>query len=199
MKKIILKSVLPVVLLALCSVGSFAKGNVFINSYLRTNYAIVSAHYDTDEAFRVKIIDAQGVVLYSSKRIDASNSYQKLFDLTSFEDGAYSLILSGKNSHVVEAFKVKDHKLNKEVKADDLVKTFVHKNENKLIVSNLNFNNKVISMTIVDASGDIVYSSLLPKEITYSGLYDITGLPIGNYNVSINSEGKDYSYAFRKE
>ena len=203
MKKVtLLKRILPVAFATLISISAFGKGNIFIHSYLKTDYAIVSAQNSFSEAFKVIIVNEAGETLYSSPRIKTSNSFQKLFDLSSVDNGDYKVILSGKNARVVESFSVVDHKLvKKEVETlaeEKKTNTFIRTSGDKLYISHLNFLNDELSIKINDAKGDEVYNSELPSESTYSGLFDISKLPAGNYQVCLTSGEKMYSYDFRK-
>lgn len=203
MKKVtLLKRILPLAFAALFSISAFGKGNVFIHSYLKTDYAIVSAQNSFSEAFKVTIVNAAGETLYSSPRIKSSNSFQKLFDLSSVDNGDYKVILSGKNARVVESFSIVDHKLVKKegekLADEEKANTFFRTSGDKLYISHLNFLNDELTIKINDIKGDEVYNSELPSKSTYSGLFDISKLPAGNYQVCLTSGEKVYSYDFRK-
>jgi len=201
-KTTVLKRILPIAFAALVSVSAFGKGNVFIHSYLKTDYAIVSAQNSFSETFKVTIVNAAGETLYASPRIKSSNSFQKLFDLSSVNNGDYKVILSGKNARVVESFSVVDHKVvKKEAKKlaeAEKANTFFRTSGDKLYISHLNFLNDELTIKINDAKGEEVYNSELPSNSTYSGLFDISKLPAGKYQVCLTSGEKMYSYDFRK-
>lgn len=200
-KGVLFRKVLPLVGALVLSFSAFGKGNVFIHSYLKTDYAIVSAQNSFTEAFKVTIVNAAGETLYSSPRIKSSNSFQKLFDLSTLKDGDYKVILSGKNTIAEESFTVADHKLvkeEKEVAANEKLNTFFRTSGNKLFVSHLNFMNDDLSIKISNEKGEVVYNSELPAESTYSGLFDISKLPTGHYQIALTSGNKIYSYDFRK-
>jgi len=191
---------MPIVVLALLPTGAFAKGKIFINSYLATDYAVITANYGSTDRFRVKIFDETGTELYTSSRMNGS-SFQKLFDLTAFQDGIYTIELTGRKDVVSESFIVKDHKLvkpdNSEIKSE-ILKAFFRITDEKLYVSHLNSEKAVLSIRINDASGIELYNSELPSKSTYSGMFDLTNLPAGEYQVSLISGNKEYNYAFNK-
>ncbi|MBK3517611.1 DUF3244 domain-containing protein [Carboxylicivirga marina] len=202
MKKVnVFRRILPIALLALLPAGAFAKGKIFINSYLKTDYAVITARYDASENYRVKIFDASGDELYSSSRISGATSFQKLFDLTSLEDGDYTIHLTSKSESSREKFTVKNHELVKTegtIEKSEMLKAFFRVAEDKLYVSHMNFDNAALSITIDDKFGTELYNSSLPTKSTYSGMFDLTNLPSGEYQVSLVSGGKEYSYEFDK-
>lgn len=202
MKKVnVLRRILPVAVLALLSTGAFGKGKIFINSYLKTDYAVITAQHDATDNYRVKIYDADGSELYSSSRINGAASFQKLFDLTSLDDGEYMIELTTKKEKSSEKFIIENHEL---VKADvasnesDVLKAFFRVANDMLYVSHLNFDNASLSISIDDRFGAEVYNSQIPSESTYSGMFDLTNLPSGAYQVSLTSGNKEYSYEFNK-
>ncbi|TRX72610.1 hypothetical protein [Carboxylicivirga sp. M1479] len=202
MKKVnVLRRLLPVAVLALLSTGAFGKGKIFINSYLKTDYAVITARYDAAENFRLKIVDQDGSELYSSSRINGASSFQKLFDLSSLEDGEYTIELTSKNEKSSEKFIITNHEL---IKADskesenEALNAFFRVAENKLYVSHMNFDKAALSIKIDDKFGTEIYNSSLPTKDTYSGMFDLSKLPSGEYQVSLVSGNKEYSYGFDK-
>jgi len=202
MKKVsILGKILPIAVLVLLSTGSFAKGKIFINSYLRTDYAVITARHDVAENYKIRIVNEEGTELYASSRIKGVSSFQKLFDLSSMSDGEYCIELASKNASLVEKFKVKDHKLLKsetEELETELLNAFFRFSDEKLYVSHMNFDKAELGISIDDASGIEIYNSALPIESSYSGMFDLTNLPSGEYQVTLMSGNKEYNYEFNK-
>ncbi|WP_430813879.1 DUF3244 domain-containing protein [Carboxylicivirga sp. RSCT41] len=202
MKKVnVFRRMLPIALLALLPAVTFAKGKIFINSYLKTDYAVITARYDAAENYRVRIFDTDGDVLYASSRINGASSFQKLFDLTSLEDGEYTIELTSKSETSSEKFTIKNNELVKIDSADEkseMLRAFFRVAEDKLFVSHMNFDNAALSISIDDKFGTEIYNSNLPSESTYSGMFDLTNLPSGEYKVSLVSGGKEYNYEFDK-
>ncbi len=202
MKKVnVFRRILPIAVLVLLSSGTFAKGKIFINSYLKTDYAVITARYDAAENYRIKIFDTEGEELYSSSRINGAASFQKLFDLTSLEDGEYTIELTGKNEKASEKFTIKNHelvKLDSDKEESEVLKAFFRVANDRLYVSHMNFDKAALRISIDDKFGTEIYNSSLPSESTYSGMFDLTNLPAGEYQVSLVSGNKEYSYEFNK-
>ena len=202
MKRVnVLRRVLPVAVLALLSTGAFGKGKIFISSYLKTDYAVITAQYNEEESYRIKIFDNEGSILYSSSKIRGASSFQKLFDLTSLKDGDYTIKLAGKKETSTEKFTIRNHELvltDGSMSDTELLKAFFRVDDDRLYVSHMNFDNSSLSIRIDDKFGTEVYNSELPSESTYSGMFDLTNLPSGDYQVSLVSGNKKYNYEFSK-
>ncbi|MBS2209986.1 hypothetical protein KEM09_01125 [Carboxylicivirga mesophila] len=202
MKKVnVLRRILPIAVLALLSTGAFGKGKIFISSYLKTDYAVITARFDVADNYRVKIFNKSGEELYASSRISGAESFQKLFDLKSLADGEYTIELTSKKEKSSEKFTIENHSLVKVNGASDdseMLKAFFRVANDKLYVSHMNFNEEALSITIGDRFGTEIYNSNLPTESTYSGMFDLTNLPSGAYMVSLTSGNKEYSYEFNK-
>lgn len=192
---------MPVAVLALLSTGAFGKGKIYISSYLKTDYAIITAQHGNSENYRVRIYDEAGSELYSSLRINGSSAFQKLFDLSTLEDGKYSIELKSKKETSVEEFVIKGNRLASVVGSKEdssLLNAFFRVSDNKLYVSHMNFSNAGLQIRIGDEYGTDVYSSDLPSEGAYSGMFDVTNLPTGDYTVLLISGDKEYNYEFSK-
>ncbi|TAJ15119.1 hypothetical protein DMA11_02820 [Marinilabiliaceae bacterium JC017] len=193
---------LALAVVAFVSVAGFAKGNILIHPYLKTSYAIVSAQHALIEPFKVKIVADNGETLYESPRIKNEANFQKLFDLESFNDGDYKVVLIGKKSKSEERFSIIDHKIVKaadsEAKTASTLDTFFRKVDNRLFVSHLNFNNQPMSLSIYDDESNKLFTTNLEATSSYSGMFDISELPVGEYCVNFQSGEKSYSYEFEK-
>lgn len=210
MKKVnVLKGILAIAAIAFCSASLSAKGTVSINTYLKTNYAVVSAHNSELSNFKVKVIDEEGTELYSSPNIKNTSAFQKLFDLNSFENGTYSVVVISKESKAEKIFKVKNSHLVlteasskaasiKESSASVNASPFFRKEGDNIYLSHLNFDKSLFSISIDDMRGNEIFNSSLPRETSYSGIFDISRLPEGEYSVLIKSGKELYRYEFNK-
>ena len=105
---------------------AFASGNLRINTYLNTDYSIVSVFNTSATNLKLKVYDENGYVFYS-ETIEAETNTQKLFDLSYLADGNYSLVLVGKNTRIEEQFVVKAKKLAVSTKTMQIAE---YKNQN---------------------------------------------------------------------
>ncbi len=199
------KKFLSVVALAtlMVSVGStaMAKGKITVYPYLDTNYALVSALSEEMVDFSVEIKTEKGEFVYSSGKVGSSAQFNKLFDFSKLSDGKYVAVLKGSGkTFLKDEFTVANGKLVKKVAdkdAEEMAAKVWAKND-FIFVSYLNKDYDAYSMKVEDESGNVLFESALPKELTYSGKFDVSSLPSGTYYVSLVSGKNSSSYAIRK-
>ncbi|MGQ1786879.1 MULTISPECIES: hypothetical protein [unclassified Saccharicrinis] len=181
--------------------GGKAAGNVSILPYLDTDYSIVSLSNQADKAAIFSIKDAEGETVYK-EWVNKAGFAQKILDFSNLEDGKYTAILKARGSEEIsETFSIENHKLvsqKEEIVSEEELRAFFNLVDNTLFVSHISFGSNTFGISISDALGDEVFEKGFDGNSTYSGKFDISALPNGEYKVSINSGNKEYSYAFRK-
>ncbi len=197
MKTTIKKQVLAILLgLSFAFVAS-AKGFVSIRPYVNSDYAVVVVDYKNDKAFRVKVVSENNEVIYSSEKLNTSELYQKLFDLTSFKDGNYRLVIGSGKNQLVESFAVRDHKLTPLQNKVENVESHIRKDGNHLYVSTINMEKAEIIFSIEDQYGSTIYSNELNPQLSYTGKYNVEQLPAGSYKAILSVGGKELDYVFK--
>ncbi len=181
--------------------GEKTNSTVSILPYLNTDYSIVSLNNTSAKNTLFTIEDASGEVFYK-EWIDKSGFSQKVLDFSYLSDGKYDIVLRTKGSESIkESFTVKNHKVVSDLKKDVAVtqrKSFVNIIDNMLYVSHLSSAGNSFGVSILDADADEVYSETFEGYTTFSKKFDVSALPSGSYEVSINAEKKEFSYAFTK-
>jgi len=145
----------------------------------------------------MKIYDEAGN-LYYSKKISGETTAQKLFDFSYLEDGAYKIMLIGKEGNIEKKFDVYNNKLVAEKIAKTEEKTLFRADNNDLFVTYLSFENTTFNISISDAFGNEVFEGSYTSEPTFSKKFNVEALPKGEYKVRLVSDEKEYNYAFRK-
>jgi len=200
-KKFLSVIALAVLMIAVASPTS-AKGKIIVYPYLDTDYALVSALSEDMTDFAVVIKTSNGDIVYSSGRVGNSTHFNKLFDFSKLSDGKYVAVLksSGK-TFLKDEFNVANGKLVTDKKFEnneEELRAKVWTKDNFLFVSYLNKSYDPYSLKLKDESGNVLFESSLPKELTYSGKFDVSALPSGTYYVSLTSGENESSYAVRK-
>lgn len=199
-KKLLSVGALAFLMVAVVTPSS-AKGKISVYPYLDTNYALVTALSQEMDDFSVEIKTSNGEFVYSSGKVGSSDSFNKLFDFSRLSDGKYLAVLKGSGKTLLKnEFFVSDGKLVPEVadlKAEEVAAKVWAKND-FLYVSYLNKSFDSYSVKVEDKSGNVLFESALPKDLTYSGKFDVSSLPSGTYYVSLVSGKNSNSYAIRK-
>ncbi|GAF05355.1 T9SS type A sorting domain-containing protein [Saccharicrinis fermentans] len=181
--------------------GGKTTGNVSILPYLDTDYSIVSLSNQADKAAIFSINDAQGETVYK-EWVNKEGFAQKILDFSNLEDGEYTAVLKARGAEKIsKTFSVADHKLVSErtqVVTEQELRAFFNLVDNMLYVSHISFGSNTFGISISDAIGDEIFEKGFDGNSTFSGKFDISALPTGEYKVSINSGNKEYSYAFSK-
>ncbi|WP_016776440.1 hypothetical protein [Anaerophaga thermohalophila] len=178
-----------------------AKGKIKVYPYLDTNYALISALNEELVDFAVEIKTSEGDLVYTSGKVGNTAHFNKLFDFSELSDGKYIAVLKSSNKTFLEdEFTVAGGKLltkKAESNAEAMAAKVWAKN-NFLFVSYLNKSFDNYKLKLKDERGNVLFESSLPKELTYSGKFDLSALPAGTYYVSLISGKNESSYAIRK-
>lgn len=201
--KIVNKGVLLLAALVLGSVSVFAagKGKIAVAPYLKTTYAVISAEPAVDALYSISIFDPWGQVVYSSNKVDNGVIFSKLFDFSKLEDGQYTVRLKSKGNSVIEEhFVIKSGVLLNEEDSSDVSATDVKiwKDSEFVFISHLNRNLNDMVVRLVDERGSVIYDKSLPAELAYSGKFNVSTLPKGNYSLNFHSGNTSFNYEFAK-
>ncbi|MBN2166522.1 MAG: hypothetical protein JW717_09620 [Marinilabiliaceae bacterium] len=184
---------------------STASNKVVIDNYMNTDFAIISASLEPSIDYKISIKDEYNTVLYSNKLGKNTAAYQKLFDLSELSDGAYVVIFEGKNAKSQSKFIVSNNRLvsyipSKEIEISTIntTKSYIRQSGDLIYVSQVNPDLMKTYVEIFNEKGDSVYSSVLPKQKTYAGLYKIKSLPKGQYTMQLTSGSTVHTYEFQK-
>lgn len=202
-----LKNTMKILLLvAAIFAGSFsasAKGKVAVVPYLKTSYTLITAGSGAGEFRSVAIMNQYGETVYASSRVASQAVFSKLFDFSNLTDGEYKVRFRVKTGSIIEeSFLVKNgavaQELFSEMAADSDNDVRIWSDKDFLFVSHLNRAMSPVVIHVKDSRGSVVYKNTLPNDLTYSGKYDVAGLPKGDYTISLVSASKVYNYEFRK-
>jgi hypothetical protein len=199
-KKFLSVAVLAVLLVSVAGPAS-AKGKITVYPYLDTNYALISALSEEMVDFSVEIKSEDGAFVYSSGKVGSSDQFNKLFDFSKLSDGKYVAVLKGSGkTFLKDEFAVSGGKLVSEVsdKSAEELAAKVWAKDDFVFVSYLNKSYDSFNMKLEDDRGNVLFESALPKDLTYSGKFDVSSLPSGTYYVSLVSGKNSSSYAINK-
>ncbi|WP_282036751.1 hypothetical protein [Saccharicrinis aurantiacus] len=172
---------------------------VKVFKYLDTDYSVVSVSNPTNKSACLIIKDQDGEVVVK-KSISKDSYSQEILDLTNLNDGKYTAVLSTKDMEPVkENFALINNKVtDATIMSAEELKAFFRLNDNILYVSHIAFGANNFGISIEDAIGDEVFEQGYEGNNTFSGKFDISALPNGDYSVKIKSGEEQYSYVFSK-
>ncbi len=180
--------------------GKASASTVSIYPYLNTDFSVLSLN-NQSESNAILTIEGKDGEVFHRELISKAGFTQKVLDFSYLSDGEYSVVLKSKGKeYFSKDFAVKNHKIASDVKKDvasNANTTFANVVDNTLIVSYIPFGVKSVDVTISSSSEEI-FTETFKAERTFSKKFDISALPKGDYHVTINSEDKNYTYAFRK-
>ncbi|WP_068474125.1 DUF3244 domain-containing protein [Saccharicrinis aurantiacus] len=199
MKKGLLRGIALGVMLTLVLSVSAQESIVKVNKYLNSDYSVVSVANPTQKSARLVIKDSEGEVVMK-KSITRAAFSQEIIDLSNLNDGKYTAVLSNKNEELVEEqFALINNEVSDAtIMSAEELKAFFRLNDNILYVSHIAFGANNFGISIEDAIGDQIFKKGFEGNSTYSGKFDISALPNGEYSVKIKSGKKHYSYVFKK-
>ncbi len=202
MKRKLFKGFALGVMFALGSVAvaqEVTPAEVAINPYLNTEYSILSVANPSEKAAKLEITDENGELVHK-EWLSSKAFSQQILDFSELKDGRYTAKVSVKGEEIASSkFALADHQISDEkIMSKEELKAFFRLNDNILYVSHIAFGANSFGISIEDAIGDEVFEKGFDGNSTYSGKFDISALPNGNYSVKINSGSKEYSYAFTK-
>lgn len=199
MKKVLLRGVALGVMLTLVLSVSAQESIVKVNKYLNSDYSVVSVANPDQKPARLVIKNDDGEVVMKKSIARAAFS-QEILDLSNLNDGKYTAVLSNRNEELVkEEFALINNQVSDAtIMSAEELKAFFRLNDNILYVSHIAFGANTFGISIEDAIGEEIFEKGFEGNSTYSGKFDISALPNGEYSVKINSGKKHYSYVFKK-
>jgi len=191
-----LRTLLFTAALSLITSLGYSQKEVSIFPYLKTAYSIVTVQNASNSTVIMSIVDNKSNETIYKTKINDKGFTQRLFDLTELEDGNYSIELA---NEVKENFEIKNNKLQAEVPtffAEN--KTFFRLSNESIYITRFSFDEKPFSVSIINQKGEELFEKRYSADKTFTGKFDISELPNGDYNVILNSKADQSEYAFSK-
>ncbi len=194
MKKVIKTSLLMVVLFStlISYAGDFSK----TANDKKENITNVS-FTNLKQGSTLIIKDENGLLLYK-ELIEKSGDYSKGFDLTALPNGNYYFELDKEAEIKVIPFQVKANVVvfSKE-NEQKIIKPFVVKNGNMVIVSKLSLRENALKIKIYFEDSNLVLEETLENKQLLNRKYDFTSSEKGSYRMVLYSEGREFTKEFK--
>ncbi len=143
------------------------------------------------------IKDENGLLLYK-ELIEKSGDYSKGFDLTALPNGNYYFELNKDVEIKIIPFQVKSNVVVFSKENEQLIiKPFVEKSGNMVLVSKLALNEKPLKIKIYYQDSSLVFEETLENKQLINRKYDFSSSEKGAYRMVIFSEGREFTKEFK--
>ena len=184
--------VVALMLVTLCNYANNEKD--FNNIVNAKNVKVVFE--DVKKGQQLTVNDENGVELHS-ELLTKEGELTKVFDLSSLNDGLYTIELNKEFLVVIKYLEVKDNKVIFIDNSEQVIFKPLIKNEGDLVlISKLDFNENPLKVTLF-FEGDMILSETIKSELIINRVYKLNKELKGNYTVVVNSNGKSYSSFFK--
>ncbi len=152
----------------------------------------------TKETITVKIVDAQGDVIYKETVAKVPN-FRKTYNLANLDDGSYSLVVTKTTVKTTQPFAIDGAAiaLSDAMQEDKFVPVFGFEND-KLSVNYLMQTAGKVSVKIYDNEGKSVLTNNYDSMLALHKRFDTAGLTSGAYFVEVVTADETYDYSFTK-
>lgn len=141
----------------------------------------------------IKILDNEGVVLIEDKA-NASEPFEKIFNLENLKNGVYTLIIESDFKETVQPIVVTNRALIvDENKREEYFPAIIRQEKSNVNVSLLNPTKSLVSFSIVNRQGELVFKEMLKDQLVVEKSYNLTQLSGGYYTVVVDTSNGVYT------
>ncbi len=144
-----------------------------------------------DQTAKFTIYDVGRYALYT-ETTDQLLDYRKRFDLSKLPEGLYTFEIEHGNKIKIYEFSVKNHFVTVSEQISEIYKPTILFQDDMLGISVLNPTAKDVNITLVGPRGEKLITDLLEEQQLVSRRYNLSKLPMGNYQVVVKAEGRTY-------
>ncbi|MDX1665889.1 MAG: hypothetical protein R3350_01610 [Saprospiraceae bacterium] len=195
MKTIIIRHLLNLFfLLATATFGLASVASIPSVSIEKLGYgkkvSIVVEDVHSGAAFAVR--DEEGVVLLRQKALK-KGTFSRIINLDRLPEGNYELVISTRTKEVVQPFQIEngDLEINEKLRQQFFAPT-VRMAGDFLDVNHLNQRIGDVELTLMDKSGEVVFTDQIDNVLTVERRYRLTQFKPGAYRLKINTPYKAY-------
>lgn len=141
----------------------------------------------------IKILDNEGFVLIEDKA-NASEPFEKIFNLENLKNGVYTLIIESDFKETVQPIVVTNRALIvDENKREEYFPAIIRQEKSNVNVSLLNPTKSLVSFSIVNRQGELVFKEMLKDQLVVEKSYNLTQLSGGYYTVVVDTSNGVYT------
>ncbi|WP_339661271.1 hypothetical protein [uncultured Polaribacter sp.] len=184
-----------VVVFMLVTLFNYANNEKDFNNTMNANKVKV-VFENVKKGHRLTFNDQNGIQLHS-ETISKEGELTKYFDLSSLNDGLYTIKLNKEFVIVSKHLEVKNGKVTFTENSDKLIfKPVIRNEDNLLIISKLDFDKKPLAVTLL-YDGEIIFSETIKNELITNRVYKLDKNLPGEYTVIVYCNNSNYSNKFK--
>jgi hypothetical protein len=190
--KTIFTNIIFTVILSVELFGGGSPENCLLFSLTSGSNARLGVVNSSTQPLNLEITGNNGAI-YFSKSISGQENFFQIIDLSKMSDGDYIVKLKGSEKVLEKKFLVSNSVAKLIIKEKEVDPVFQLINNETLVVSYPNVNNKNVSIYF-ELNNEVVYEDRDIKGTQLSKKYSLKKLPKGEYSVKLNSDGKLFNY-----
>ena len=189
------KKLVLVVVFMFGTLFNYANNDKNFNKIVNTTKVEV-AFKNAKTGNQLTIKDENGTQLHS-EIVSKKGDLNKFFDLSSLEDGKYTVELNKDYEIIVKTLEVKGNKVifNKDSKKT-IFKPVIRNKENVLMISKIAFDKKPIKIALY-YNDEIIYSETLESTAILNRIYKLDTKEEGDYKAIIYNNNRSYVHSFK--
>lgn len=174
----------------------FASGKPALNIIpLSADRVLVALENEKPSPFEVRITDEDGQTVFYKNVRRPGKEYHKIYDLTALENGRYEVFFNIDNTRAKRNIEIKDNQVTVSETSYSYDPIFQFENEN-LKITYLNFDQEDFNLRLY-RNGQLVHESKIGNDFAITRGFNLSRLDLGNYDVVLSSNQKQYYHTVR--
>ena len=132
-----------------------------------------------------------------SETVSSQGELIKFFDLSTLNNGVYTIELNKEFKVVIKSLLVKNNNVSFIKDSEKIIfKPVIRNKENLVLISKVNFDKKPVKITLF-YNDEVIYSETLKGELMLKRVYRLDKELRGNYTVIVYCDDESYSNEFK--
>ena len=151
---------------------------------------------DVKKGQLLSVKDKNGFKLHS-ETVSSQGELIKFFDLSTLNNGVYTIELNKEFKVVIKSLLVKNNNVSFIKDSEKIIfKPVIRNKENLVLISKVNFDKKPVKITLF-YNDEVIYSETLKGELMLKRVYRLDKELRGNYTVIVYCDDESYSNEFK--
>ena len=151
---------------------------------------------DVKKGQLLSVKDKNGFQLHS-ETVSSQGELIKFFDLSTLNNGVYTIELNKEFKVVIKSLLVKNNNVSFIKDSEKIIfKPVIRNKENLVLISKVNFDKKPVKITLF-YNDEVIYSETLKGELMLKRVYRLDKELRGNYTVIVYCDDESYSNEFK--